>query len=465
MARAAARKEGGSRTVRAAGGAFLCLALGLATAALAGDGALETAGRRLRLAIEVRGNLRDSEANRFPSPFPFRSDQLPVGQRQAFLSTVDPGEHAELALVSLRLDADLGRRVAGRLKIDAIDLYDRNPTSTDREIDLDEAWLRWGEESAPAALPASRSAYVKFGKFGKFERQDDRHLESYGLAATAFNRFEDAGLEVGADLGRHAYAKLSWTAGNPVFLRDPNALAGDNGTAPLGRAQPDNVPELGTGIDILYDAEIESLDLGQYAESGAALGLRFADDSGGRAVDAMVWRYQRKLAPRAKLHGTFYGGDLDTLDGPFANTALPIRGDAKRETGANLWIYLGGLSLFAQAVDQEIAGMSRSGYDIEAAWTIDLPLVWALAGRQLFPSIQPALRYSKLDPDFDGGSPVFPAPSLRWEWTKQDLGLRVAILPDLDVTFEQNRNEFILGNGSHRRNDETLLTVRWRYGR
>ena len=51
----------------------------LATAAVAGDGALETAGRRLRLAIEVRGNLRDSEANRFPSPFPFRSDQLPVG--------------------------------------------------------------------------------------------------------------------------------------------------------------------------------------------------------------------------------------------------------------------------------------------------------------------------------------------------------------------------------------------------
>jgi hypothetical protein len=419
----------------------------------------------LRLGVEVRGNLRDSDANRFPSPFPFRSDQLPVGQRQAFLETVEPGRHAELSLVSLRLDADLGRRLAGRVKIDAIDLYDRNPTSSDREIDVDEAWLRWGEESAPGFLPERSFAYVKFGKFGKFERQDDRHLESYGLAATAFNRFEDAGLELGVDLGRHAYAKLSWTTGNPVFLRDPNALAGDNGTAPLGRSQPGNVPELGTGIDILYDAEIETLDLGKYSELGGALGLRFADASGRRGVEAMAWAYRRTLAPRAALHGTFYGGDLDTLDGPFPDTSLPIRGDGKQETGGNLWVYLGGLSLFAQAVDQEIAGMSRSGTDIEAAWNIELPLRWALAGRQLFPSIQPAVRYSRLDPDFNGGSPVFPAPSLRWEWTKQDFGLRLAVLPDLDVTFEQNRNEFILGNGSHRRNDETLVTVRWRYGR
>ena len=31
----------------------------------------------------------------------------------------------------------------------------------------------------------------------KFERQNDRHLESYGLVSTAFNRFEDFGVEAG----------------------------------------------------------------------------------------------------------------------------------------------------------------------------------------------------------------------------------------------------------------------------
>ena len=32
-------------------------------------------------------------------------------------------------------------------KIDFIDLYDRNPTSTDRNVDVDEAWIRFGRAS------------------------------------------------------------------------------------------------------------------------------------------------------------------------------------------------------------------------------------------------------------------------------------------------------------------------------
>ena len=40
------------------------------------------------------------------------------------------------------------------------------------------------------------------------------------------------------DLGRHVYVKVSATQGNPVFIRDPNALAGDNGTPVFRRPNP-----------------------------------------------------------------------------------------------------------------------------------------------------------------------------------------------------------------------------------
>ena len=80
---------------------------------------------------------------------------------------------------------------------------------------------------------------------------------------------------------------------------------------------------------------------------------------------------------------------------------------------------------------------------------------------QLFPHLQPAVRYSHLDPSFLGGSPKYPAPSLRWQWTKIDAGLRLTIIEGIDVTAEYADNEFILLNGKHIRNDETLVTLRW----
>src|SRR5690606_12302853 len=143
------------------------------------------------------------------------------GGDQVFLTTVDPGGSLEVAAVTLFADAVWGDALDGRVKVDLIDLHDRNPTSTDRKVDVDEAWIRFGRESEPGMPPERPGVYVKVGKFGKQERQDDRHLESYGLAATAFNRFEDLGLELGVDLGRHAYLKASYTQGNPVFMRDP----------------------------------------------------------------------------------------------------------------------------------------------------------------------------------------------------------------------------------------------------
>jgi hypothetical protein len=414
---------------------------------------------RLEFGLEAKANFRNSEENRFPVPFRFEPEALPRGQTQGFEETVNAGSHFEVSTVTLFMDAVWGDGLAAHGKIDFIDLYDRNPTSTDKKVDVDEAWVRFGVEPDPATLAPRSGVYLKIGKFPKFERQDDRHLESYGLVSTAFNRFEDAGAELGVSLGPYVYGKFTATQGNPVFIRDPNALAGDNGTDALLRFPfPD--PELKSGIVMLYDAEIEDLDVDGDLEIGAGLGVRFADASGRNALDVLAWGYQRTLADTVELEGTFYGGDLDILDG--AGTPLrTIVGDEKKEFGGNVWIYLGGLSFFGQYVDQDLAGLGRTGLEGEIAWRFDLPLVWAVDDRQLFTFIAPSVRYSKLDNDFRN-DPATPAPSLAWDWEKLDYGVRLGLFTGIDLTVEYADNTFILGSGAERNNNELLSTLRWR---
>src|SRR6185295_17312963 len=278
----------------------------------------------------------------------------------------------------------------------------------------------------------------------------------------AFNRLEDVGLEVGVDLGRHFYLKGSLTAGNPVFLRDPNALAGDNGTSNLLRKNPD--PVIKSGVVIPYDAAVQSLDEDGDLQKGGALGLRFASEDGETGLDALAFGRERKLAKTLDIRGSFYGGDLDLLDGPAgidpAKVAFPVTSDRKREVGADLWLYRGGLSFFGQYVDQDLGGLGRIGYEGEFAWRFDLPLAASFGGRQLFPSIQPAVRYSKLTPDYKS-PPQSPSPSFAWPWEKWDAGLRVAIVAGVDVTAEYSHNTFTLGSGAKRHNDELLATLRW----
>ena len=405
--------------------------------------------------FEAKAHYRDSDEFRFPVKVPTGPGPN-AGTMAAILGTVDEGTHVEFSILTLLASATRGEAFEAHLKVDVVDLHDRNPTSEDHQVDIDEAWIRLGRAWEPAILPEKPGAYLKVGKMAKFERQNDRHLESYGLVSTAFNRFEDLGFEAGLDLGRHVYLRGSFTQGNPLFIRDPNALAGDNGTSRLFNDPPN--PELGTGVVILYDAEVEGIDSNW--ESGLGLGVRFADESGARGVEFLAFGYQRDLAETVDLGGTFYGGDLDLLRGPFNEAPLAIQGRQKEEVGANLWLYLDGFSFFAQYVDQEAAGLKRTGYELEAAWRIDLPLAWAVGGRQLFPSISPAVRFSKLNPEF-GGAPGFPAPSITWDWEKIDYGVRLGILPQLDLTAEYAANDFVLATGALRQNDELLLTVRW----
>ncbi|MEO8502610.1 MAG: hypothetical protein ABI609_01825 [Acidobacteriota bacterium] len=427
----------------------------------AAEVAAEDSGFHFKLGFEAKVNYRYSGDSAVKVNFPLESS-APV-----FLRTVDPGSHFEFSTFTLVGDASWGQNLNAGARVDVGNLYDRNPTSSGKEVIVHDAWLRFGREIRPATLPEGFGGYLKVGKFGHFERQNDRHLESWGLLSTAFNRFPDVGLEGGLDLGRFVYVKASLTAGNPVFIRDPNALAGDNGTDALLRKPPLNTPTLNSGFVIPYDTEVQDLGQTGHLQTSIGVGARFGDEAGNLAVDVLAFARQRKLADTVALEGTFYGGDLDILNGPF-NTApfvgpysLPLTSDKKEEVGANVWLYWGGFSFFGQYEDQKIAGLKRKGYEGEVAWRFDLPLVWGLAGRQLFSHIQPAIRYSKLEPKFLGGSPQYPAPSVRWDWTKIDGGLRLTIIEGIDLTAEYADNDFLLLNGKHVKNNESLVTLRW----
>src|SRR5438128_2456200 len=195
----------------------------------------QTDGWTFRTRLEFRANFRDSKEAAFPLRFPFPSVQLPVGQTVGFEQTVDPGRHAELSVAQIRLDAIYGNVFAAHAQLHAQDKYRRNPTSEDRKMDADELWIRLGPKPEFLERPAATSVFLQMGKFPKMERQPIRLLESYGLAATAFNRFEDVGFMTGGSIGRNLYWRLQATSGNPLYFRDPNALAGDNKEETGGR--------------------------------------------------------------------------------------------------------------------------------------------------------------------------------------------------------------------------------------
>ena len=134
---------------------------------------------RIHLGIEAKTHYRHSDANRFPVNFPFTPDMLPPGQSRGSIATVDPGDHLELSVLTLFADVRWGEAVQAHAKVDLYDLYDRNPTSGDRKVDVDEAWIRFGRESLPAVPADGFGGYVKVGKFaqdGAAERPASRVL-------------------------------------------------------------------------------------------------------------------------------------------------------------------------------------------------------------------------------------------------------------------------------------------------
>jgi len=410
----------------------------------------EGSGVKLRVSTELKANLRWSQDDRLPLAFPFPPDFVPVGQPNVALQTVDPGTSLEVSKATLFLDAELPRSIAAHVKIDFIDLYDRNPTSTDQWVDVDEAWFRFGTKHGSLEPLSGTSFYALVGKAPKFERQPFRRLETYGLVSTAFNRFPDLQLQVGGSLGTHAYFFGQVSNGNPLFMRDPNALAGDNGTA----EPPDPDPALHSGFPIVYHAEVEDVSIDGHPEYGGGAGLRFTSADQQRGLDLLGFYYRTRLEAAAKLRGTFYEGDLDILDGT-GGISLPIEGDRREEYGGNLDARLGGFSAFAQLVSEESAGLKRLGFEVEAGFRLVLGDM--ADPSDLFPAIQPAIRFSRLRNDFSA-PPGFVAPSFAWDWDKWDFGLRVTIVKHLDLTLEYAYNDIAASRKI--RHDEALATLR-----
>ncbi|HYN03626.1 MAG TPA: hypothetical protein VE359_14350 [Vicinamibacteria bacterium] len=437
---------------RLVGGAVFVVALAPA-AARAQDPAAEADGSddvKLRVSTELRLNARWSQDDRFPLAFPFPPEFVPVGQPDVALQTVSPGTSLEINKASVLLDLDLPRGIAAHVRVDFVDLYDRNPTSTDKWVDVDEAWIGFGRRrSSLEPLPGS-SVYALVGKAPKFERQPFRRLDSYGLVSTAFNRFPDLQVQVGGSIGTHVYFFGQVSNGNPLFMRDPNALAGDNGTA----EPPNPDPKLHSGFPIVYHAEVEDLELDDRFEYGGGGGLRLVSADQRRGVDLLGFYYRTRLSKEARLNGTFYEGDLDILDGA-GGISLPIDGDRREEYGANLDLRWGGFSAFGQVVKEESAGLPRLGFEVEAAYRFALGDL-ADPG-DLFPAVQPAIRFSRLENDFRAPR-GFVSPSFAWDWDKWDFGLRLTIVKRLDLTLEYSLHDIAASRKI--RHDEALATLR-----
>lgn len=406
-------------------------------------------GWDLRHRVEIRANYRDSAAERFQLRFPFPPSFLPVGQSAAFMETVDPGQSFELSVASLQLDARYGW-FAARAKVHAVDKYRRNPTSNDRTADVDELYVVVGDMPEFLDRPDGTSLFALAGKSPRMERQPLRLLESYGLAATSFNRFEDVQAIVGGTVGRNLYWRVQAANGNPLYFRDANALAGDNGIPELRQPNPD--PELKSGFPILYNAETEDLFFDtDHLQLGQALGYRWQNDALTSGFDVILFHYRRDLAETVDLTGTFYGGDLDLLNGPM-DAGIALEGRNKEEYGGRLYTEIGGLTGIAQYTRQEIAGLDRDAWEIEVSYRF--------AAGTIIEYLQPAVRASDLQNDFGGNAALHPAPSIWWSWQKYDAGIRIGFARNVDVTVEHTVHDVEAPRELDL--DETLVTLRWR---
>lgn len=413
-------------------------------------GGLSTADGRFRLRGEVKLHFRDSEdvSVRIGS----------MGGMDVLERTVDPGGSFEVSTVNLVGEGELTKDLFAKVEIHFIDLYNRNPTSTSDEVRVREAWLRFGRRADGLRLPEGTTFYLQAGKAPRFAKQLTRRLESYGLWGTAVNRFEEIGVEAGGSFGKHVYWRAAVANGNPLFMRDPNALAGDNGTPDRTNLDRLDDSPYNSGFPILYDAQANDARLNGKAQGGGGLGLRFASEDGRRGIDLLGWVFHRKLAASVPIEGTIYGGDIDIVDDVPPGTPGWLEDADKTEAGVNLEARWERFSLFGQYVHQDVGGLVRSGYEVEASYRIPTNGLFAIGDQPWFNWIQPAIRLSRIDNDFTAPAGML-APSFAWDWTKVDFGLRFGIVRNVDLTVEYARHD-MRTKATVLHPDELLVTLR-----
>jgi hypothetical protein len=384
----------------------------------------------------------------------FSRDVQP-GQSQVFERTVDEGSSLELSNLAVSGEGRLSSGVSAKLELHFLDLYNRNPTSSDDRVFVREAWLRLGPKQEWFEPLEGTNAYLQFGMAPRFTRITARPLESYGLWSTAVGRFEQMQLQFGGSIGSRVYWRAQVGNGNPLFFRDPNALAGDNG--PPERV-PGNVrPAYQSGFPILYDTKAPDLNVRGRFEWGAGLGYRRAGaEAGPSDLEVLAWYFRRSLADEARIRGTFYGGDLDLLRG--VAFPLPFVGRDRSELGLNFGARSDRWRLVGQLVRQDIAQLVRRGFEIEGSVLFGLPEALQVDETPIANWIRPVIRVSFIDNQFTAPF-EFPAPSVAWDWLKWDIGARLGLLRDVDLTLEYARNSARTGTETLHP-DEVLLTLR-----
>ena len=433
------------------------LAAGIAAPASAQDSMLAGASPfvsdsgKLRLKVEIKAAFRDSRD--LSLTVPNTGTPFPV-----VLQTVDPGAHVEVPNLGLTLEADLTPDIFARAVVNVIDLYNRNPTSSADKILLREAFVRFGKKVETLRVADGTCVYLELGKFPRFSKQIVRRLESYGLWGTAVGRFEETGAEAGGSFGPHVYWRASVTGGTPLFFRDPNALAGDNGTPE--RTVGSTTPVVyNSGFPILYDTISPDVGGSGKVQLGGGVGFRWNWGANGRdGVDVLAWIFSRQLADRVSLPGTYYGADLRLLQG-VGGISLPVEGEEKEEWGVNVEARFGPVHFFGQAVKQNIAYLWRQGYEAELSWRIPLPGLFASGDQSVVNWIEPEVRISYIQ-NLWGFTPGFVAPSTEWDWRKYDYGLRVGVVRGLDLTVEYARNDATTARRGIVHPDEWLVTLR-----
>jgi hypothetical protein len=406
-----------------------------------------------RFSGEVKSGYRWSKAEESRVFFPFPPSFVPPGQTAVFMRTPDPGSSLEIQHLGLSGEGEITSGVFAKFELRFLDLYNRNPTSSDDRVFVRQAFVRFGDKAEPLDGATGSRFYAQFGMAPRFTKQTSRHMESYGLWGTAVSRFEELQLEAGARLGSRGYLRAMAGNGNPVFFRDTNALAGDNGTP---ERQPGNVnPVYQSGFPMLYDAKATDVNLKSRFEWGLGLGARLGGETTG--ADVLGWTFSRKMADAVRLRGTTYSGDLKLLQG--AGVPLPFHGDGKRESGLNAQARWKGLRFFGQVVDQEIAGLGRRGVEAEIAWNIPLNGFFLVKESPFGNWIQPVFRYSWVDNRFDAPR-EFPGLSVGWDWKKYDFGLRFGLVRNVDLTAEYTLHWVDRGPVPSLPMDELLVTLR-----
>ena len=266
------------------------------------------AGGSTGWAWRSRASYRRSDDNRFKTSFTIRQHPRLRGDGRP-----------RLALRSSRTspcsrDAAWGDLFTLHGKVDLIDLYDRNPTSTGQKVDVDEAWVRFGREPEPATLaPGS----------GSTQARQDRQVR-------AAERPPPPELRPGLDRLQPLRGDRRRAGGppRPAFLRQgrgarPATRSSCATRTPwpattarraLPHADPD--PELNSGIDILYNAQFANFNVDGKLETGGGSAGAWPTRRGATASTCSPGVTSASWPTGCAIHGTFYGGDLDILNGP-----------------------------------------------------------------------------------------------------------------------------------------------------